>query len=278
MDAAIGPPSTHRPRTIAFTSGKGGVGKSSLVLNMGLALAHRGQRLAILDGDFGAGSLNVLLGLSPRFDLRHVVAGERRLADTVVRGPHGIGVIAAGPGVGELLNRDDGARRRILAQLSEVAVDCLLIDTGAGVGETVLSLVQAADEAVVVTRPEPTALAGAYSLVKAVIARTTSYPFHLLVNMVRDADEARRTYDCLSEILVRLLAYRPGYAGHVPTDPQVMQAATEQVPFLVNAPGCPASLAVSALAAEMLGSRAALCERVAAPLPAPMSPREAQPV
>src|SRR5918994_963548 len=234
MDAAIGPPSTHRPRTIAFTSGKGGVGKSSLVLNMGLALAHRGQRLAILDGDFGAGSLNVLLGLSPRFDLRHVVAGERRLADTVVRGPHGIGVIAAGPGVGELLNRDDGARRRILAQLSEVAVDCLLIDTGAGVGETVLSLVQ-------------------------------------------DADEARRTYDCLSEILVRLLAYRPGYAGHVPTDPQVMQAATEQVPFLVNAPGCPASLAVSALAAEMLGSRAALCERVAAPLQAPMSPREAQP-
>jgi flagellar biosynthesis protein FlhG len=253
------PPLPSRPRTIAFTSGKGGVGKSSLVLNTGLALARRSQRVAILDGDLGLASLNVLLGLAPRFDLRHVMSGERRLAQVLLRGPHGICIIPAGSGVAELANLDDAARRRILAQLEEVAqsVDYLLIDTGAGISETVLSLVLAADEAVVVTRPEPTAMADAYALMKVIIRRETNYPFHLLINMVRDADEAARIHQGLSEILLRFLAYRPGYAGHVPTDPEVARSVTEQVPFVVKAPRCPAALAVSAVAAEMLGARAA---------------------
>lgn len=257
--ASAWPPLPARPRTIAFTSGKGGVGKSSLVLNTGLALARRGQRVAVLDGDLGLASLNVLLGLSPRFDLRHVLSGERRLAQVLLRGPHGICIIPAGSGVAELANLDDTARRRILEQLDEVAqaVDYLLIDTGAGISETVLSLVLAADEAVVVTRPEPTALADAYALMKVVIRRETSYPFHLLINMVRDADEAQRIHHGLSEILLRFLAYRPGYAGHVPTDPEVARSVTEQVPFVVKAPRCPAALAINALAGEMLGARVA---------------------
>lgn len=252
------PPLAGRPRTIAFTSGKGGVGKSSLVLNTGLALARRGQRVAVLDGDLGLASLNVLLGLSPRFDLRHVVSGERRLAQVLLRGPHGLCIIPAGSGVAELANLDDAARRRILEQLDEVAraVDYLLIDTGAGINETVLSLVLAADEAIVVTRPEPTALADAYALMKVVIRRETTYPFHLLINMVRDAGEARRIHDGLSEILLRFLAYRPGYAGHVPSDSEVARSVTEQVPFVVKAPRSPAALAVNALAGEMLGARA----------------------
>jgi flagellar biosynthesis protein FlhG len=253
------PPLSDRPRTIAFTSGKGGVGKSSLVLNTGLALARRGQRVAVLDGDLGLASLNVLLGLSPRFDLRHVVSGERRLAQVILRGPYGLCIIPAGSGVVELANLDEVARRRILDQLDEVArsVDYLLIDTGAGINDTVLSLVLAADEAVVVTRPEPTALADAYALMKVIIRRETTYPFHLLINMVRDAGEGRRIHDGLSEILMRFLAYRPGYAGHVPSDPEVPRSVTDQVPFVLKAPRSPAALAVGALAGEMLGARAA---------------------
>jgi flagellar biosynthesis protein FlhG len=253
------PPLSGRPRTIAFTSGKGGVGKSSLVLNTGLALARRGQRVAVLDGDLGLASLNVLLGLSPRFDLRHVVTGERRLAQVILRGPYGLCIIPAGSGVVELANLDEVARRRILDQLDEVArsVDYLLIDTGAGINDTVLSLVLAADEAVVVTRPEPTALADAYALMKVIIRRETTYPFHLLINMVRDAGEGRRIHDGLSEILMRFLAYRPGYAGHVPSDPEVPRSVTDQVPFVLKAPRSPAALAVGALAGEMLGARTA---------------------
>jgi flagellar biosynthesis protein FlhG len=253
------PPLSGRPRTIAFTSGKGGVGKSSLVLNTGLTLARRGQRVAVLDGDLGLASLNVLLGLSPRFDLRHVVSGERRLAQVILRGPYGLCIIPAGAGVVELANLDEVARRRILDQLDEIArsVDYLLIDTGAGINATVLSLVLAADEAVVVTRPEPTALADAYALMKVIIRRETTYPFHLLINMVRDAGEGRRIHDGLSEILMRFLAYRPGYAGHVPSDPEVPRSVTDQVPFVLKAPRSPAALAVGALAGEMLGARAA---------------------
>jgi flagellar biosynthesis protein FlhG len=260
MTASPWPPPAPQPRTIAFTSGKGGVGKSSLVLNTGLALARRGQRVAILDGDLGLASLNVLLGLSPRFDLRHVVSGERRLGQVILRGPHGICIIPAGSGVAELASLGEGARYRLLAQLDEVArsVDYLLIDTGAGISGTVLSLVLAADEAVVVTRPEPTALADAYALMKVIIRREPGYPFHLLINMVRDAAEARQIYDGLVTILLRFLSYRPGYAGHVVADPQVARAVMEQVPFVVKAPTCPAALAVDGLAAELLGVPAAL--------------------
>jgi flagellar biosynthesis protein FlhG len=253
------PPLAARPRTIAFTSGKGGVGKSSVVLNTGLALARRGQRVAVLDGDLGLASLNVLLGLSPRFDLRHVVSGERRLAQVLLRGPHGLCIIPAGSGVAELAGLDEEARHRLLGQLDEVAqsVDFLLIDTGAGINPTVLSLVMAADETVVVTRPEPTALADAYALMKVIIRREASYPFHLLINMVRDAAEARQIYDGLVAILVRFLAYRPGYAGHVVSDPHVARAVMEQVPFVVKAPASPAARALDGLAAELLGSPAA---------------------
>jgi flagellar biosynthesis protein FlhG len=256
-----GPP---RSRTIAFTSGKGGVGTSSLVLNLALVLARLGKRVALLDGDFGSGSLNVLLGLCPRLDVRHVVGGERRLAEVLMPGPHGIGIIAAGSGVAELANLDAAARQRILAQLPEVGrlVDYLLIDTGPGMGETVMSLVLAAGEAVLVTRPEPTALADAYTLMKTTIARATTYPFNLLVNMVRDADEARWARDALHERLVRLLAYRPGHTGHVPMDPHVVRAVIAQIPFVVSAPGSPAARAVNAVAAEMLatGVECASCE------------------
>jgi flagellar biosynthesis protein FlhG len=253
------PPLASHPRTIAFTSGKGGVGKSSLVLNTGLALARRGRRVAILDGDLGLASLNVLLGLAPRFDLRHVVSGERRLGQVLLRGPHGICIIPAGSGVAELANLDAEARCRLLAQLDEVAraVDYLLIDTGAGISVTVLSLVLAADEAVVVTRPEPTALADAYALMKVIILREPAYPFHLLINMVRDAGEARQIYAGLEAILLRFLSYRPGYAGHVVADPAVARAVVDQVPFVVKAPRCPAAVAVDGLAAELLGEPAA---------------------
>lgn len=252
------PPRECRQRTIAFTSGKGGVGKSSLVLNTGLTLARRGQRVAILDGDLGLASLNVLLGLSPRFDLRHVISGERRLSQVLLRGPYGVSIIPAGSGVTELASLDADGRRRLLAQLDEVAraVDYLLIDTGAGISDTVLSLVLAADEAMVVTRPEPTALADAYALMKVIIRHEPRYPFHLLVNLVRDGEEAQRIHDGLATILLRFLSYRPGYAGHVVDDPSVARAVMEQVPFVVRAPAGPAAQALDRLAAELIGTPA----------------------
>lgn len=252
------PPLATRHRTIAFTSGKGGVGKSNLILNTGVVLARRGKRVAILDGDLGLASLNVLLGLSPRWDLRHVLAGERRLNEILLRGPHGLLLIPAGSGVAELANLGDEERETLLGQLDEVgaAAEFLLIDTGAGISDTVLNLIVASDEAVVVTRPEPTALADAYALMKVIIQHQTSFPFHLLINMVRDGEQAEQVYRSLSQILTRFLGYQPGYAGYVVMDRSVGEAVVQQVPFTVLTPRSPAAQGLEALADRLLGNAA----------------------
>lgn len=250
------PPVVTRHRTIAFTSGKGGVGKSNLVLNTGLALAQRGRRVTLLDGDLGLASINVLLGLSPRYDLRHVLTGDRPMRDIVLQGPHGLSIIPAGSGIAELANLDGEARDLLLGQLAMLAetVDYLLIDTGAGINDTVLNLVAASDEAIVITRPEPTALADAYALIKVIVNQEPAYPFHLLINMVRDAAQAEQVYGSLEQILVRFLGYQPGNAGHVVSDPRVGQAVVQQVPFTILAPQCQATRDIEALATRILGA------------------------
>ena len=250
------PPVVTRHRTIAFTSGKGGVGKSNIVLNTGLALARRGRRVTLLDGDLGLASINVLMGLSPRYDLRHVLVGERAMRDIILQGPHGLSVIPAGSGIAELANLDGEARETLLSQLAMLAetVDYLLIDTGAGISDTVLNLVAASDEAIVITRPEPTALADAYALIKVVVNQEPAYPFHLLINMARDAAQAEQVYGSLEQILVRFLGYQPGNAGHVVSDPRVGQGVVQQVPFTILAPQCLAAQNVEALASRILGA------------------------
>jgi len=257
-------PSGPRRRTIAFTSGKGGVGKSNLVLNTGLLLAKGGRRVALLDGDLGLANLTVLLGQAPKHDLRDVIAGDKHVWDIVLRGPHGLLVIPAGSGVAELANLAEGERTELLQQLREVeeAVDFLLIDTGAGLSDTVLSLILASDESVVVTLPEPTALADAYALMKVVIQQFPAYPFHLLVNMVRDGDQARQVYNSMAQILMRFLGYKPGDAGFVVTDGCVVQAVVQQVPFTLLAPRSPASRCLEGLTNRLLGNPAS--ERAAA--------------
>jgi flagellar biosynthesis protein FlhG len=248
------PPS--RPRTIAFTSGKGGVGKSSLALSTALLLARRGRRVAILDGDLGLASLHVLLGQTPRFDLRHVVAGDKRLRDILLQGPHGLLVVPAGSGVADLANLGEQDRDELLAQLAEIerAVDFILIDTGAGISDTVLTLIAASDEAVVVTVPEPTSLADAYALMKVIVQHAAAYPFHILMNMVRDEAQAQQVYRSLEQILLRFLGYRPGYAGFVVADQWVTRSVVQQVPFAILAPRAPATRCLETLTDTMLGT------------------------
>jgi flagellar biosynthesis protein FlhG len=255
-------PTRQRRRTIAFTSGKGGVGKSNLVLNTGLLLARHGRRVALLDGDLGLANLTVLMGQAPKYDLRDVIAGDKRMRDIVMEGPNGLRVIPAGSGVAELANLSEGERQELFEQLHDIesSVDFLLIDTGAGISDTVLSLILASDESVVVTQPEPTALAAAYALMKVVIQQFPAYPFHVLVNMVRDGNQARQVQRSLAEILMRFLGYTPGDAGFVVMDSWVAQAVVQQVPFTTLAPRAPASRCMKDLVGRLLGP-----DRTAAP-------------
>lgn len=258
LSPGLPPGPAHRRRTIAFTSGKGGVGKSSIALNTALSLARRGHRVAILDGDLGLASLTVLLGTTPRVDLADVLAGERRLADILIRGPHDLLLVPAGAGVAELACLGAEEHADLLAQLRELedAVEFLLIDTGAGISPTVLALILAAQEAVVITLPEPTALADAYAVMKVVVREHPAYPFHVLVNMARDAAQAEQVYASLTQVALRFLGYRPGYAGWVGADPSVTRSVVRQVPFTLLAPDSAASRDVAALAARLSGQPA----------------------
>jgi flagellar biosynthesis protein FlhG len=244
-----------RHRTITFTSGKGGVGKSNLVLNTALLLAERGQRVAVLDGDLGLANVTVLLGQAPKLDLRDVLSGDRRLDEILLRGPRGILVIPAGSGVAELAGLHEGERRDLLAQVRELdeTVDFMLIDTGAGIGETVVDLILAGDESVLVTMPEPTALADAYALMKTVLQIYPNYPFHVLVNMVRDGAQAGQVQRSLAEIARRFLGYQPGDAGFVVSDATVSQGVVRQVPFTLLSPRSPASRCLGTMVERLLG-------------------------
>ena len=195
----------------------------------------------------------MLTGQTPKFDLRCVLAGEKRLRDTLLVGPQGIRIIPGAQGVAELADLDEKDREELLHQLREVGAgyDFVLIDAGSGIGATTLSLVLAAHEAIVVTRPEPTALASAYALIKIVVQREPAFPFHLLINMVRDARQAEQVFGSLQQILVRYLGYQPGDAGFVVMDKHVGRSVIQQVPFVLGAPRSEATQCLRSLTEKL---------------------------
>jgi MinD-like ATPase involved in chromosome partitioning or flagellar assembly len=155
-------------RVVAVTSGKGGVGKTSVAVNLGVALARRGKRVIVLDCDLGTANVDVMLGLHPRYSLQHVLSRQRRLDEVAVTGPSGLRIIPGGSGLPELANLTDERREELLAIFAQLDghADILLLDTGAGISANVLRFVVAAGEAIVVTTPEPPAVTDAYALIK----------------------------------------------------------------------------------------------------------------
>ena len=154
--------------TITVTSGKGGVGKTSLVANMAICLAQAGQRVIILDADLGLANIDVVFGIRPKYNLMDVVNGEMNIDEIMVQGPYGIQIIAGGSGVMELADLDDKKSQKLISQLGflEDKTDFLLIDTGAGISKSVVSFCQAADQVVVITTTEPTSLVDAFGIIK----------------------------------------------------------------------------------------------------------------
>lgn len=245
----------QRPvRTIAFTSGKGGVGKSTLVVNVGLVLARQGVRVGVFDGDLGLANIDVLLGLTPKYTLRDVIEGDLELRDIMVPGPHGLQVLPASSGIESLANLDPDQRDRLVAKLAtlEQLIDVLLVDTAAGISSTVLSLVLACQEAVVVTMPEPTALTDAYALLKVVSQRNPNHPVRLLVNMAENQRQAEETYLRIERVTNRFLFSRPSFAGYVVRDPCVTKAVQEQKPLTVYYPYAKATRCIHNLAQSLL--------------------------
>jgi flagellar biosynthesis protein FlhG len=250
------PAQWSRPRahTIVVASGKGGVGKSNLAVNVAMALGARGARVLLLDGDLAQANLDLLLGVHPRFDLQHVLAGQKTLDEIVVNGPTNVRLVPAASGVPELADLDDYRRELLLRSLStlEPGADVLLIDTASGVSRQTTEFCRIAHDVLVVTTPELPAFSDAYALIKLLqkqgsLARAP----RLVVNMSTGAEDAEDTAHRIRLVARRFLQLELDFLGVVPLDPHVPRAVRLQEPVLAAFPKSPAAAAYRALAAML---------------------------
>jgi flagellar biosynthesis protein FlhG len=249
-----GLPSRPPFRVIAVTSGKGGVGKTNVVLNLGLALAQSGQRVLVFDADLGLGNVDVLLGIVPRYTLSHVLAGERRLREIMIHGPEGIMILPAGSAEWDLTALSPEQQVVIQEELEEMSlsIDILLIDTGAGISSNVLFFAAASQEILVVAAPEPTSMADAYAVMKVLAQRYRETRFRLLVNMAKSRREALEVYRRLLLVSGRFLNISIDYAGMIPADDYLPMAVQRQQAVLAAFPHAPSSAAFRLLAEAVL--------------------------
>ena len=224
-------PPAATPRVISVTSGKGGVGKTNIVTNLAYVLSKNHKKVLVLDADLNLANVDILLGLTPRFNLHHVFTGEKNLADIVVKGPGGLHILPASSGVMELSELTEQQRLYFLAEMENLnrQFDILLIDTAAGINNNVVYFNLAAQERIVILTPEPTALTDAYALIKVLSSRHDVKKFRLLVNLARSEKEALDVYRKLSIVADRFLdTLSLDYLGYIPYDAKLPQAVRAQ--------------------------------------------------
>ncbi|MDG4474864.1 MinD/ParA family protein [Thiovibrio frasassiensis] len=220
-----------QPRVICVTSGKGGVGKTNIVTNLGYALAKGGKKVLILDADLNLANVDILLGLTPRYNLHHVFMGEKTLQEVLVQGPEGLLILPASSGIMELADLTEQQRLYFLSEMSALAqkIDIMLIDTAAGINNNVIYFNLAARERIIILTPEPTSLTDAYALVKVLSSRHDVKKFRILVNLARSEKEALAVFRKLSIVADRFLdSLSLDYLGYIPYDSKLPTAVREQ--------------------------------------------------
>jgi flagellar biosynthesis protein FlhG len=248
-------PRQARARVIAVTSGKGGVGKSNMAVNLAVKFAACGKEVVLLDADLGLANADVLCNVDLPANLSHVIARRKTLKEVMVRAPGGFGLIGGASGLARMADLTDFDRQRVIDAMAtlEEQSDLIIIDTGAGISPNVLSFTRAADHVLVVTTPEPPAITDAYAVIK-VISREgieAGRVLSLLVNQARTPAEGRVVYDRISKVARQFLAVHVADAGYVLSDPEVPTAVRRRVPFLIGSPGCPAAQCVAAVAMRL---------------------------
>ncbi len=237
-------------RVIAITSGKGGVGKTNITSNLGIALASRGARVCIFDADTSLANINVIMGLAPRHTIEHLLSGEKTIDDIIINGPRGVKIVPAASGIAHCAQLDDTQRQRLFEALAELEerFDYLLIDTAAGIGETVLSFLQSAQYVIVVISPEPTSLTDAFALIRVLRRRGFDRPLYVLVNMVLNYANSMEVFKRFEAAARKYLHVQVHYLGYIPRDEAVGKAVAHQTPVVLQAPTSVASRCFMTLA------------------------------
>lgn len=240
-------------RVIAITSGKGGVGKTYISANLACVLSKMKKKTLIFDADMGLANIDVILGLSPKYNMHHVLLGEKSLGDVIVPGPGGVKVLPAASGIQEMAELSKGQKIALMDELNELNedFDFMFIDTAAGITSNVLYFNMAAKEIIVVVTPEPTSLTDAYALIKILYNGHHEKRIMLIVNMVRNFQEGREVYRKLSKATERFLDLSIEYLGHITYDEKVTEAVKQQKMFTEIYPYTQASKCLSSIAKKI---------------------------
>ncbi len=240
-------------RTIAVTSGKGGVGKTNISTNLAIMLALMKKKVLIFDADMGLANIDILLGIHPKYNLQHVISGEKSLEEILVDGPAGIKIIPASSGFQSLTELDDYQRDTLINEFGVIqsAVDYLIIDTGAGISKNVTEFIKAAGEAIVVTTPEPTAITDAYALIKVLSGECEDLKIHLFVNMAGDLKEAKEVETKLKSVVDKFIGISINAIGFMTKDPSVVASIRKQAPFVLDNTRCHATACIKNLAKSL---------------------------
>ena len=243
-----------KTRIITVTSGKGGVGKSNISVNLALAYARMGKKIIVMDADLGLANVNVMLNMIPKYNLYHVIRKQKTMRDIIVDTDYGISIVAGASGFSKIANLNDEERQNFIQELDTLTnADIIIIDTSAGVSDNVLDFIAAADEAVIVTTPEPTSITDAYGIIKIIATEfdNLTMGLNLVVNRVKSYAEAKKVADRMISISGQFLNLKLEYLGCIFDDPVVSRSVLQQKPFMSVDPKSKASLCIQHLAGRL---------------------------
>jgi flagellar biosynthesis protein FlhG len=246
--------SANRARVITVTSGKGGVGKTNLSVNMALAFARLGKKVIVMDADLGLANVNVMLNMIPKYNLYHVIKKQKTIREILVETEYGISIVAGASGFSQIANMGEEDRKDFISELDTLSnADIIIIDTSAGVSSNVLDFIAAADDAVIITTPEPTAITDAYGIIKIIATEYDSLNvgLKLVVNRAKGAAQAKNVADRMINITGQFLNLKVEYLGFIYDDVSVPHAVLRQKPFMVVDPKCKASICVQHIVERM---------------------------
>jgi flagellar biosynthesis protein FlhG len=245
-------------RVIAVTSGKGGVGKSNVSINLAIQFVKMGKKVIILDADFGLANIEVMFGVIPRYNLSDIMYKGKDIKDIITKGPLDIGFISGGSGIAKLVNLDREQIKRLVNKMSDLESMCdiIIIDTGAGIADSVMEFLVASPETIVVTTPEPTSITDSYALLKSLSMHSQFRPkdckIKMIANKVESEKEGEMLHEKLNLVVSKFLGIDIEYLGIIPQDSNVTKAVMKQSPVSINYPNSPSTKAFENISNKLL--------------------------